>query len=127
MSHFTRIKTKLVDLRFIKQAIEDLGYRCEEGAVNIRGYGGAQAAVQLRIPTGNAGYDIGFVQSGESYDLVADWYGIRDINQERLLKDITRRYAYHATRSVLEEQGFTLAQEQVGPDEQVHLVLRRMV
>jgi len=39
--------------------------------------------------------------------------------------DLTRRYAYHAARSKLEEQGFSLVEEQVEDGNRVHLVMRR--
>jgi hypothetical protein len=38
-----------------------------------------------------------------------------------------QRYAYHAARAKLEDQGFALVREEVQQGERIHLVLRRMV
>jgi hypothetical protein len=106
-------------------ALEDLGYRHEDGDVEIRGYGGNRTKVQIRVPTANVGYDIGFAKRGDSYDLIADWWGIHDVQPEAFVRDLTKRYAYRATRATLEEQGFALVDEEVAQDGRLHLTLRR--
>jgi hypothetical protein len=58
---------------------------------------------------------------------VADWWGIRDIKQERFLQQVMQRYACHAARARLEEQGFALVSEEMQQGKRIHLVLRRMV
>jgi hypothetical protein len=126
MSHFTRIKTRMVERRYLHAALQELGYVVEEGSVEVRGYGGNRTQVEIKIPTRNHGYDIGFRNAGQAYECVADWWGIRDINQETFLQQVTQRYAYHAARAKLEEQGFSLVTEEVEQGERIHLVLRRM-
>lgn len=127
MSHFTRLKTKLVEREHLTAALTDLGYRYQEGEVEIRGYGGNRARVEIKVPTSNAGYDIGFARGTDGYELVADWWGIHDINRDELLASLTGRYAYHATRATLAREGFALASEQTHEDGRVHLLLRRMI
>jgi hypothetical protein len=116
----------MVEKEYLKQALQDLGYTCEEGSLEIRGYGGQRTRVEIKIATTSPGYDIGFRQVGESYELVADWWGIRDINREQFLQQVTQRYAYHTARAKLEEQGFALVNEEVQEGQRLHLVLRRM-
>ena len=125
MSHFTRLKTKMTVREHLTGALEDLGYRCQEGDVEIRGYDGNRTKVQIRVPTANAGYDIGFTESGGSYALIADWWGIEDVQPEAFVRDLTKRYAYRAARATLEEQGFDLVGEEVAEDGRLHLTLRR--
>ena len=127
MSHFTQIKTKMVEKEFIIESLKAAGYNCEVGKLEIRGYGGSRLLVEIKVPTKNAGYDIGFRISGDSYELVADWYGIKDINQQQLVQQLTQGYAYHASKAKLEEQGFSLVNEQREKDGQIRLVLRRIV
>ncbi|NBD35561.1 MAG: DUF1257 domain-containing protein [Chloroflexi bacterium] len=124
MSHFTRVRTQIVELAYLKQALDDLAYRYEEGQLKIRGFAGRRTPVDLKIHT--KGYPIGFQKAGDAYELVADWWGVRGVNQKTFLQEITRRYAYHAAREKLEAQGFSLVSEEVQEDEQIHLVLRRM-
>lgn len=126
MSHFTTLKTKMVEREPLERALTDLGYRYETGNVEIRGYGGNRTGVEIKVPTADAGYDLGFRNTGGAYELVADWWGITGIDRDALLPRLHQRYAYHATRAKLAEQGFELADEQVERDGRIHLLLRRV-
>lgn len=125
MSHFTRIKTQMVEKECLTQALKDLGYVWKEGSVEIRGFGGQRTRVEIKVATKSPGYDIGFRKAGDTYEVVADWWGVRDINGEQFLQQVMQRYAYHAARAKLEEQGFTLVSEEM-QGERIHLMLRRM-
>ena len=127
MPHFTRMQTRMVEKTYLLQALADRGYICEEGPVEIRGYGGNRTRVDLKVVTKNPGYDIGFRKVDNTYEIVADWWGIRDTKQEQFLQQVLQRYAYHAARAKLAEQGFALVNEEVQEGGRVHLVLRRMV
>ncbi|MBI4663159.1 MAG: DUF1257 domain-containing protein [Verrucomicrobia bacterium] len=126
MSHFTTIKTQMTEKEPLLKALEDLGYTPQDGAVEIRGYLGNRTAVEIKVPTKNPEYDIGFHQLGGTYQCVADWYGLREIDQQKFIEQLTQRYAYHAARAKLEAQGFTVASEEVHEDGRIHLVLRRI-
>ncbi len=127
MSHFTRIETKLVDRNHLLAALTDLGYRYEEGDVEIGGYNGQRTKVDIKVPTAKAAYDIGFVREADRYELVADWLMLRNVvDRNELLAAVTRRYAYHATLDRLQQEGFGLVTEEREADGRVHLVLRRM-
>ena len=126
MSHFTRMKTKLSKKNHIVQALRNLGYEPKPGKVRIRGYGGQEAEVDVMIPTGNPGYDLGFRKQGNTYEMVADWYGIHNIDRDAFLKKVQQRYAYHAVMERMKEQGFDLVEEEE-EDNTIHLTVRRMV
>lgn len=126
MSHFTRVKTQLVDRDLLVKALADLGYQAETGQCVVRGYEGRRTQAEVRVSTRHKGYDIGFARTGESFEMVADWWGIPSLRPERLLQQVQQRYAYHATRERLAAQGFAMADEQVDADGRIHLVLRRM-
>jgi Protein of unknown function (DUF1257) len=125
MSHFTRIKTQFVEKKYLTRSLQDLNYAYQDGNVEIRGYGGNRTSVEIKIPTDNPGYDIGFRKSGEVYELVADWYGIRNIDRQKFIAQVTQRYVYLATKDKLEAEGFSLVTEEVERDGRLHLVLRR--
>ena len=127
MSHFTTIKTKIVEKEYLKQALSELGHNYQEGNVKIRVYQGIQAPVAIKILTKNTGYDIGFRQSDNAYEIIADWWGIKDVKQDRFLQQVSQRYAYHAAKAKLEERGFSLVSEETQEGERIHLVLRRTV
>ena len=127
MSHFTSIKTQIIEKEYLKQALTDLGYSYQEGKVQIRGYAGNRTSVEIKVTTNNHGYDIGFHKVGNAYAIVADWWGIDDVEPEQFLQQLNQRYAYNAARAKLEEQGFSLVSEEVQEGERIHLVLRRIV
>lgn len=124
MSHISRIKTSMVELDLILKALDDLGYRYETGPQSIRGFGGTHqiADVKILIPFS---YDIGICRSGDHYEIVADWFGVRGIKSKEFTEKLLQRYSYHASRARLEAQGFTLVEE-VEEKGQIRLVLRRM-
>lgn len=126
MSHFTRMKTKLAKKEYIVQALRDLGYETKEGKVRIRGYEGQETEVDVMIPTGNPGYDLGFRKAGDTYEMVADWYGIKNIERNAFLNQVQQRYAYHAVKSRMEEQGFEVVEEQ-DENNTIRLTVRRVV
>ena len=126
MSHFTRMKTKLVDGDLLAAALEELDWPYERGAVNVRGWLGQKQQAEFRIPSKASGYDVGFVRSGDSYDLVADWWGVRGIEQNAFLGDVSRAYAIVATHESFKAQGFVVAEEHAEKDGAVRIVLRRM-
>ena len=114
--------------RNLVQALKDLGYTCEVGEhLNVRGYGGRQTQVEIKVSTKFLSYAIGFLKNGTTYECVADWMGVRGTNQQQFIQQVTQRYAYQATRTKLEEQGFALVSEEVQEGNRIHLQLRRMV
>jgi len=127
MSHFSTLKTQLVSLEHLKAALADMQLACVEGPVSIRGYGGQTATVDLKVPTNSPGYDLGFRKQGETYDLVADWWGIKDIKQDEFMQRLQQRYAYNVTKDQLDEQGFTVVEETVQEDNSIHICVRRMI
>jgi hypothetical protein len=126
MSHISRIKTQMVEKTFLTQALTDLGYTWEEGEVTITGLARERAKAEIKVKTGFFSAEIGFVKRDETYEMVADWSGVRNIKREQFQNQLLQRYAYHAARARLQAQGFDLVSEETSQDGQVHLVLRRL-
>jgi hypothetical protein len=116
----------MAEREYLLLALQDLGYPYEEGQLDIHGFGGQHVGAEIKIPTQNRGYDIGFRHVDGAYEIVADWWGIRDVDREQFQQQLAQRYAYHAARAKLAQQGFNLVGEEVGEDGRIHLVLRRM-
>lgn len=126
MSHFSRVKTRMVEADYITQALNDLGYEWESGEVQVRGFAGDRRKADIRVKMGALSAEIGFIKTPQGYDLVADWSMVRGISRERFTNQVMQRYAYHAARDQLEKQGFNLVSEETQADGQVRLVLRRV-
>lgn len=127
MSHFTTIRTRLVSASHLSKALADLGHTVQHGPVTVNGYSGNTTKADLKIATSSSSYDIGFRRHGDTYELVADWWGIRGIEQNSFLRQLNQRYAYHAAQEALTAEGFTLVEEEQQQDGTLHLVLRRSV
>lgn len=126
MSHFTRIKTKLVNGDLVAQSLAVLGIQFQRGHQTIRGFMGGRTTAEFKIPTSSSSYDIGLNLSNGAYELVADWYGVKNFNQQELVSNLNRVYSVLATKQTLEEQGFNLISETVEKTGEVRLLLRRM-
>ncbi len=124
MSHFTRVKTKIVDLLYLKRALKEMDLQFEEGRTKIRGYTGRRMTVDLKIRT-REGYDIGFVKSGDTYEVVADWDMVKTFSQETFVRELTRRYAYNVVKDQLQVQDYRVVEEK-RQGETVSLTLRRV-
>ncbi len=118
MSHVSRIKTQMLEGAFLKQALQDLGYSFTEQ--QVRG-----AAPAFKVRTGFFSFPITFRKPGNTYECTSE-SAVR-LNQQRVVARVTQRYAYHASKAKLEEQGFTISSEEIGNDGRIHLVLRRAV
>jgi hypothetical protein len=124
LSHITRLKTQMMEKEHLLRALEDLGYHYEEGDLEIRSAGTEKTRVEVKVSL-RMSYDIGFRRGPTGYEVVADWWGVRGVNQKDFTTRLQQRYAYHATRAKLEAQGFSLVEE-TNKDGQIHLTLRRM-
>jgi hypothetical protein len=121
MSHFTRIRTQLRDIKTVKRALEDLDYTVETGT--IRGYGGQQDRADLVVKT-DTKYDIGFRQEGQEVVMVADFWGLR-VDRKAFLDQVSQRYAYLTIMDQAETQGWQMMTEEVQPDGSIRLVMQR--
>jgi hypothetical protein len=127
MSHFTKVHTKITDLVCLKQAIADLGYTCDEGDVEVRGYRGARERADLVIRTGSS-YDVGLRKSAQGYEVVADWWGVETgtgIPQDQFVNRLTQRYAFHKVVGEVKKQGFAVAEVDTQADQTIKVVVRK--
>jgi hypothetical protein len=125
MSHFTRLKTQIVEKEFLLKALKDLGYNAEEGEMQVQAVGRSKQTVEIKIHLGMLGREVGFRKSGDTYDIIADWWGLRSSARHEFQDKLAQRYAYHAAIARLQEQGFTLVTDETQENGQMHLTLRR--
>jgi hypothetical protein len=125
MSHFSKIATKLVDKRLLLQALSELNIPYEEGKVLIRGYQKGTTPCEIKIPTDSDGYDIGFLNNGDNFEMIADWDGLDDFDQEGFLNALTQRYAYCAVKDQFGAD-FSVVEEKQESDNSIRILLRKM-
>ncbi|PKO18530.1 MAG: hypothetical protein CVU39_03560 [Chloroflexi bacterium HGW-Chloroflexi-10] len=123
MSHFTRIKTNLVEKKYILAALDDMEISYKIGE-KIKGFGEQSTQVDIQINF-SLFKQIGLKLNSGKYEIVADWYGVSTHKRNQFIQNLSQRYAYHATKEKMEEQGFELIEE-TNHDGEIRLLLRRM-
>ncbi len=124
MSHFTTIRTRMVEKEAIVAALRDLGSAPREGRGTIADYGGARTEVEIRVAGPNPAFEIGLRPGPDGWEAVADWWGV-EVDRDDFIRRLRQRYAYRVARAKLEEQGFAVAGEE-SREGRIHLVLRRV-
>lgn len=129
MSHFSRIRTTFRHRTALVRCLQELGYEVMENTT-VQGHHGCHE-VDIAATT-RRGNGIGFVQNGNgSYDMVADWWGVRG-NEKQMAAELKVRAAAiqkeYAKKMVLEQtktDGFELVSETEDADGTIRLVVRR--
>ena len=122
MSHFSKIKTSFVEEKYILSALKDLDYEYETGKHKLKGFNQTtEVEILVRI---RLSYDIGLKKVGDEYQLIADWFGVRE-KKDAFINQLSQRYAYHATKDKLSQQGFDLIEE-TNENNEIRMVLRRV-
>ncbi|MDX2099359.1 MAG: DUF1257 domain-containing protein [Leptolyngbyaceae cyanobacterium bins.59] len=124
MSHFSTINVQVKNGEILHQVLKELGYQVEKNT-EVRGYRGDRTRAEYVIRQQN-GYDLGFRQSGDTYDLVADFWGA-NVDQRSLVSTITQKYAHKTLLAAVAEQGFNVEEEEVLPDGTVRVVVGKWV
>lgn len=130
MSHFTCIKTKIIEQEELIGALRDLGYTPEIGRdIRLYGYQGdlredtADVVVRRKelSPSSN---DLGFVCADDgTYNAIISEYDARALPD--LVKKITQRYAERVVLKHVARQGFTMAEREVMKDGSIRLRMER--
>jgi hypothetical protein len=134
MSHYSKIKTKIMERDALIKALADMGYtnvEIHESPQHLFGYKGDRRPEQANVivrrkyinPSSN---DIGFRLTDDgSFEAIVSEYD-QGLLGKGWVGQLTQKYAEHAVLSKLQAQGFSVAEKQVDPvTKKVHLVLRR--
>lgn len=125
MSHFTKIRTRLVDEQTLRQALSRLGYKPLDASSGVKGWLGGRTQADFKIKPGRGDYEIGFVNESGAYTIVADWWGINSTSEAAFVARLTQAYGVAGTVSTLTAKGFELGEEAREDDGTIRLTLRR--
>ena len=117
MSHFTKAKSKIKDLKTLRDALKRKGTNLEIGKSKVRGYSGGKAEADAVIK-GKKGYDIGFVLNAEGeYDIVTDQWGLRSYEGIKdpvdLLNSFSQEYTVEEIRQKAFMEGMDVCEHEV--------------
>ena len=130
MSHFSKVATQFRDRELLTQCLIGMGYTIRTDGI-VQGYRGVERA-DFSVETGN-GYGIGFrLNSQGTYDIVADWWGVRGANEKdlpgRLKKEVGKIQQKYAEKTVMEEtarEGFSVVERVEEEDGTIRILVRR--
>jgi len=130
MSHFTQVQTEMKDENYLIGALKEMGLKPQVGAHEVPGWGGTKTSVDISVPTkgtgGRDGYRIGFKKGKGGYEIVADWWGVRQFRQQEFQDTLTQNYALALTKAKLQRQRFRVNKETKDSDGAIHLLVSRM-
>ncbi len=124
MSHFTTIKVEIKNGEILHQTLKELGFevKCE---TLVRGYKGNAIAADYVIQQEH-GYDLGFRRQGQTYELIADFWGAM-IDPQDFIRLITQKYAHNSLLATVKSQGFGIEQQETLEDGTVRVVVGRWI
>jgi hypothetical protein len=122
MSHFSTVRVQIKNGTVLHEALQDLGYKVACNT-RVRGYQGLHTEAEYVIRQAN-GYDLGFRQAGDAYELVADFWGA-GINETTFVKAVTQKYAHKMLLTTATAQGYSIETEEVLQDGTVRVVVGR--
>lgn len=122
MSHITTIRTQMTDAQALAKALGDVGY----GHARVQEKAPGEAHAGDVVSAGGLLKSVTFRRDASGFFATT----VGDMGRMRITADfiarLTQRYAYHAARARLEQQGFELAGEETDKAGRIHLVLRRV-
>ncbi|MEA5467837.1 DUF1257 domain-containing protein [Spirulina sp. 06S082] len=124
MSHFSTIKVQIKNGEILNEVLQELGYAVERNT-EIRGYQGKTTTADYVIRRPNC-YDIGFRQNGETYNVIADFWGV-DLDRQEFLNSIHQKYAHRTLLTAVQDQGFNLEEQETLNDGTVRVVVGRWI
>ena len=126
MSHFTKLKTKIIDKECLLKALRNLNYTFEENST-IRGYNRRTRKGNVVIKT-NGEFDVGFVRNSnqESFQILADWYGAAQAigsNRRDFVNTIQKEYATTKVLHELRKKGYRIRSRSINDTGEIKLLV----
>ena len=126
MSHFTKLKTQILDRKCLLKALKNLNYVFEEHST-IRGYNRRTRKADIVIKT-NGSYDVGFVRKSnlEPFQIIADWYGAAQAvgcSRKDFINKIQREYATTKVLYELRKKGYRIRSRSITDTGEIKLLV----
>ena len=124
MSHFSTIKTEILDLEMLKKTISELGFTMEE-KVKITESHGRKEAVDFAIRIDVGSY-LGFKKEGKRYTIICASEILSQERTRRFVGMIQQEYAYRKVLHETRKRGFSLVQEERVKAGVIKLILKKV-
>ena len=127
MSHFSTIKTQLIEAEPLIKALNNLGYTINQEEKFVKGYRGKFTPVDISMNlSGDTKVGFKWNKNSNSYELVTDldlWKF--ELPVERFISKVTQMYAYQTIISKTQEDGYQIVEQKNKNDGSIELVLTK--
>ena len=124
MSHFSTIKTEILDFEMLKKTISELGLAMEENG-KITGSHRRIETVDLSVRIDVGAY-LGFKKEGKGYTIICAPEILRQERNRRFVGMIQQEYAYRKILHETRKRGFSLVQEERVKAGVIKLILKKV-
>nr|YP_009369814.1 conserved hypothetical plastid protein [Boldia erythrosiphon]ARO90502.1 conserved hypothetical plastid protein [Boldia erythrosiphon] len=125
MSHFSKIKTTIRDIKILKMALSDLGLVWKDNTILYNDDSKQQYNIDLAITQTN-NKNIGFAWNGFEYELIADYqFWQQPYSIDCFIEKLSQSYAYNSIISEGINQGFTKVYSQLLANGVISVTLQR--
>ena len=126
MSHFTTIKTEILDFDILKRTISDLGFSMKENDWHI-GHDGQMEDIDLSVRIAPQS-DLQFKKGvpGKGYVITAVVEPLEREKTRRIIQMIQQEYAYRKVLHETRKRGFSLVQEERVKAGVIKLILKKV-
>nr|YP_010196474.1 hypothetical protein LK223_pgp199 [Gracilaria cervicornis]UAD83871.1 hypothetical protein [Gracilaria cervicornis] len=127
MSHFSRIKTNITDLKILQKSLTDINLEYSMNKLHLQDSNGNLEYMDMVVRKNNTNI-IGFLWNGQEYTFISDfdlWKNNYDICQENIVEKILQQYAINSIIEVSHAEGFTTRNQEKLQDGSIKLVVQR--
>lgn len=126
MSHFTKLKTKILDKECLLKTLKNLNYEFEENS-SIRGYNRRTRTGDIAIKT-KGEFNVGFVRKSSDmpFQILADWYGAAQAigcSRTEFVNRVQREYATTKVLHELRKKGYRIKSRSVNDTGELKLLV----
>jgi len=115
----------MYDNEILKIALNNLGYKISENIGSVRGFQGRTTNANFVVNL-KSSYDIGFQRSKDgSYEIVADWYGVKGVKKETFTSDLLQTYSFELIKQEMEKKGYNIVEKVKMRDNTIKVVVRK--
>nr|YP_009510550.1 hypothetical protein [Gracilaria ferox]AXI96223.1 hypothetical protein [Gracilaria ferox] len=127
MSHFSRIKTNITDLKILQKSLTDINLEYSMNKLHLQDSNGNLEYMDMVVRKNNTNI-IGFLWNGQEYTFISDfdlWKNNHNICQENIVEKILQQYAINSIIEVSHAEGFTTRNQEKLHDGSIKLVVQR--
>nr|YP_009509186.1 hypothetical protein [Gracilaria vermiculophylla]AXI96836.1 hypothetical protein [Gracilaria vermiculophylla]QXU75050.1 hypothetical protein [Gracilaria vermiculophylla]WDZ68002.1 hypothetical protein [Gracilaria vermiculophylla] len=127
MSHFSRIKTSITNLKILQKTLKDLNFECTTEKSYLKDGNGNLEYVDILAKKNNKNI-IGFFWDKKEYTFISDfdlWKVNRDMYTENIVEIILQQYALNSIIATSHNEGFKTIKNQKLEDGSIKLTIQR--